>query len=504
VVELRAAREEFEGLGFDTLPLAPGTKNRPIVRAWQRQEPYRMWQIAPENANIALRSGGCAQAAFIDCDDKDNPATFTNIESYLAGLGYLLGDYPVIQTASGIGRHIYIAFEGGLPGNARNLSLEFGAGEFRYGPGAYVVAPPSIVGIARYALLEGDYRQLPRLSLAVILPILGNQDTVQERGPVGIPRRAKALLQGINLEKYRTRSEAEQAILVSLINAGFSFEEILQLFIFHPCAGKFSELRGKSEKKAMRWLRFSFEKAKEWAETHESERRQIAKSVRDWAEKRAWPGRTGSTDRAVFLAHTQIAYRAGRLTYAASARDLAELAGVSHPTASNATRRLCSDSYRLLALDIEAVADCAAIYRLENPGQSLPLPHSTEVRECKVMSSHDAFRFRGLGKSAAEVWEVLQHEPATERELAERTGRHKRTVVRALKRMSKLIDGATGEVVSMVENEGNTWRTLEVDLDFIASLIGTAGTGKQQRKKHKQERQCHRRALARGRNEKHA
>jgi len=92
---------------------------------------------------------------------------------------------------------------------------------------------------------------------------------------------------------------------------------------------------------------------------------------------------------------------------------------------------------------------------------------------------------------------VLQDRPTTEAELAVQTGRHKRTVVRALKRMSKLVDSTTGEVISMVENQGDTWHALAVDLDFIAALVGTAGAGNQQIEKHQRERRAHRLALAR-------
>src|SRR5690242_13855963 len=126
------AREMYTELGFDTLPLIGGSK-KPYVRAWQNRLPYRLWQNTPRGANIGIRGGGLANVAFIDCDE---PRTFATLTNWLAGLGYRGDSYPVVRTASGEGRHIYVTLEGFLSGDARDLSNEIGAGEFRYGAGA--------------------------------------------------------------------------------------------------------------------------------------------------------------------------------------------------------------------------------------------------------------------------------------------------------------------------------------------------------------------------------
>lgn len=121
------ARRQYDDLGFDTLPLI-GMSKKPYARAWQSRLPYRLWQNAPQDANIGIRGGGLANVAFIDCDEVQ---AFEIVTSYLAGLGYCGDSYPVVQTASGAGRHIYITLVGTLPGEARDLSKEVGAGEFR-------------------------------------------------------------------------------------------------------------------------------------------------------------------------------------------------------------------------------------------------------------------------------------------------------------------------------------------------------------------------------------
>src|SRR6187551_3992458 len=104
------ARMEYAEYGFDTLPLLPGSK-KAFPHSWQIRTPYRLWQNAPDGANIAIRGGGLAKVAMIDCDEL---RTFENITNWLSGLGYHAGDYPIVQTPSGAGRcHIYATFAGG-------------------------------------------------------------------------------------------------------------------------------------------------------------------------------------------------------------------------------------------------------------------------------------------------------------------------------------------------------------------------------------------------------
>ena len=487
---IRKAVKEYAELGFDTLPLKPGMKD-PLMNEWQRRESYRMWRVAPENANVGIRCGGDLRIAVWDCDEM---RAYENTQNLMFALGYDPGSYPIVSTPKRKLCHVYTTFLDDIPGNYRNFTDDFGLGEFRYGHGAYTAAPPSVItdgGV--YSLIDGDFRQLPKLTLSDVLPILRNQDTTLEPEKPKIPRKAVALLHGKYIENYASRSEAEQALIVSLVNSGHEFDRIASLFSSYPTAGKFKELYEKNPRNAMRWLRLSYDNAIEWAQTHESKARQIAQNNIAWANSRPWPGRTGSVDRAVYLAHANTAHKSGRIAYAASSRDLAELAGCTFATASRATHRL--RSMELLHLVTPAVADCANIYELRT---NLHTPSPRFVRKCVSLSNLDVFRWHGLGKSAAEMWEVLQEGPANIDELSMRTGRHVRTVKRALDRMTGLVDSITGEIIDMVEGDGKNWRALDVNLDYVAQLIGTAGYGKLQWEKHSKERRLHRWALTRG------
>ena len=492
---VNAARVMYDELGFDTLPLIPGDK-KAYPRAWQRRPVNRLWQNAPEGANIGIRGGGLADVAVIDCDE---PRTFETVTNWLAGLGYRGDSYPVVQTASGEGRHVYITLAGVLSGDWRVLSKEIGAGEFRFGAGSYVAAPPSAIKDGGgYFLISGDFSIRPALEVKDVLQILGNRETVIESKPT-LPRRAVAMLHGKGVESFSTRSHFDESLIASLINAGHTFESVLDLFESKPTSGKYHELKTeKGGKAALHYLRKSFTEAQKWTQAHESKARQIAQSAITWAESKAWQGRTGAVDRLIFIAHAETAYRAGRLTYAAACRDLAERAGIGFKTATRATWRLCDSG--LIIPDKKAVGDSANVYQLGGLDKLTHFLTFGELGKCVTMSAHDVFRFSGLGKSAGEVYAALQERPATVEELAEITGRHERTVKRVLERMAKLADPLTGEILPMVaSDDGETFRPLPVDLDRVAHAIGTAGMGERQRKEHAKDRRLHARNLERGR-----
>ena len=495
---IRAAVREYLDYGMDPIPLTPGTKDA-FLHNWQSKDPFRLWSLAPENANVGIRAGGDSQSAFLDCDEIKHPGTYVTIQSWLSGLGYLPDDYPLVRTPSIIGRHIYVRFAGGLAGDYRNFSPAIGSGEFRYGPGAYVAAPPSILQNGNgYVFIGGDLRQRPILALDDIKDILSNQELTPYHSYklITIPRRAKALLHGSNIEIYPSRSEAEQALIVTLINAGHDFNSILELFCSNPCAGKFAELRAKSERSAICWLRHSYDEAVKWAASHESKIRQELLNLIQWASVTPWPGRTGAVDRAVFLAHAMIAYNAGRLIYAASVRDLGVRAGVSRMTAARANHRLCKN--QLLEIEVPSTVDCANIFRMQINGHNVTLPHNRVIRECHVMSA-DAFRRKGLGKSSAEVWSALQYGPMTVKELVDVTGRCSKTIKRVLANMANLADTVTGELIPMVGVVGEKWYACDdVDLEHVAEVVRTTGMSERQREQHQQERRVHRRRLLKG------
>jgi len=489
----------YDELGFDTLPLIPGTK-KPFPKAWQSRSSFRLWKNAPIDANIGIRAGGPAKVAIIDCDEQK---TFEAISNYMTGLGYQPDGYPVVQTQSGTGRHIYSFFEGGLSGDWRLLSSQLGKGEFRFGMGSQVAAPPSVIqNGGEYKLIQGDFHILPRLSLKDVLPILGNQES-SSKPKRTFSRRAMALLQGKNAEIFKSHSEADQSLIASLINTGHSFQSVLELFESNLTSGKYKEIQQeKSNKAALHYLRKSYDEARIWTKAHESKARRFSQELIEWAISEPWHGRTGPIDRDTFIAVAQIVYKAGRFEIAASCRDVALEAKIGRTAAANSLKRLVN-IYKYLELIENSIGDCANIYCFNLENAKLGHFLTTGVlRECPSFANHDAFRKgkgkNGLGKSAGLVYQVLKNESLTLDELTERTGRDRRTVNYALERMSKLIDRKTGEILPLVTcDENGLWHSNEVDLDLVALIVGTAGASERQKRLHEKERRNHARLLQR-------
>jgi hypothetical protein len=490
VPSITAAPQYYADLGIDTLPLPPGSKQAG-VRAWQNRSPLELWQSAPKDSNIAIRCGGHANLAVIDCDDKNQQGTFYNVQSLMAGLGYMPGAYPVVKTTSGIGRHIYISLPEPIQGNHRHLSPELGAGEFRFGSGAYVVAPPSILE-KPYQLIYGDFRQLPELELVDIAKLI-HEPNYKNKPNSQISRTAWKLLKGEGLEMVKyDRSRFDQSLITSLVNNGFEFENILILFQSNVTSGKFKELFEKSPNRAIGYLEHSYKSAVEWSKVNISHGRKYAQKAIYWANSISWPGRTGAYDWAVYMAHCTIAWRSGKIEYAASVRELAELANISHMSASKANHRLIELGF--ITQTEGSIAHYSNRYKLENIFENSTSIHLDNIEK---YVSHDVFYYFALGKSCEQIWFQLQRKPQTIEELVIITGRSKITIIKWLHKMANtILDIRTDEIISMVCEKDGVWRVKKgVNLDYIAELLNVKGIGDARKRKHQQQRNKHKNDL---------
>lgn len=502
-------RAQFVELGYDCIPLKPLSKV-PLVKGWPVVTPMQQWNHAPNDSNIGLRAGG--GKAFIDCDDKNQPGTFANITNWLDGLGYNQGSYPIIQTPSGIGRHVYVNFSGALLGNSRNLARDMGAGEFRFNHGAYVAAPPSVIeGGKRYEIIEGDLTRLPTLDIHDLAELINLNETPAKPTPtLRMSNLARALAKGQAVKQYDSRSQAEAALVLSLINSGYDFEMIKRVFDTQPCYGHYAEKRtNKSQQEAERWLRLTYKSALEYQSQNESRARRTIRELQERAELTAWPH---ATDKGVYLAHLTLASNAGKLEYHAASRDLALEAGVSRPTATNATKRLRKAG--LVQLVTPGTVLLANRYSLvdnllpypknqEREGMVKGCPVSQVMRDGKVLDlnkieNQDAFRNgrHRLGRRAGQIYKLLFIEPLTETEIASRIGTHVKTVRRALRKMSGFVDYKTGEILSMVSvDENQRWVSNIVDFDLIEAILGTRGATAKQKAEYQKERRMQARKL---------
>jgi len=494
-----SAKKYYADLGFDTLPLLAGSKVC-HVKNWQIKSPEEAWRHAPSDSNIGIRCGGARHLAVIDCDDKNQPGTFHNVINYFVRLGFDVSTLLIVQTASGIGRHIYFTLSGYIPGNSSKLSPQIGSGEFRYGKGAYVVVPPSVIeGYGEYSWLQGDVSNLPVIEYSFIAGLLDHPNTVdveketrKDTGYTNFTRNQKSMLYGIGVDKYKSKSEFEYALIVSLVNKDRDWNEIVDIFDRYPCGGKFSKINSKNRKQACHYLKRSYDKAFHWAKTNTSIGRQRALDAEAWAMARPWPGRTGAYDRDAYLAHIHIAKTSGKIIYHASCRTVSEQSNMPRATAARATKRLVDAGY--LEIIHPDIGKRATEYRLVI---SETLPHPPVVRKCLISNiEHDVFCRKGLGKSSKLIWEVLSEGPKTPKELEIETGRKLPTIRKWLKKMNGLFDGKS-EKPMVYESEGKWYRNQDISLERISEFLEVNGLMEKRKKRHQEERAIHNSAFMR-------
>jgi hypothetical protein len=467
------------------IPIIEGTK-RPACkwRQWQQHGPTPR-QLAelfnPPGRTVGVICGAPSQNLFIlDCDNRralddaiyrlDIPETWI-IETPRGGHIYLRSPFPI------------------KTGVAEGMDIK--------AQGSYVLAPGAMhpSGI-RYAWLTkpGRIHTIRNLEELDWLDL----EAAPSR-PEGMPLRAWNLLTGkANAPHDNSKSAAEYAAVCSLVRHGWSYARIVTLFESHAPPDGHYQTRRTDEYKT-EWIQNAYKKACRLVQSTDSPELRIIRQQRTWAIGRAWPGQTGSTDRATYFAHLSIAERSGQLTYGASERELAELAGIHRLTARVASSRLVTQ--HLVDRNERSAQPAPHRWTLRNV---VRLAHSIENPNVLEWTngttySHDAFRWQGLGKAAAQIFELLQGTPegATLYEIAKATGRHPGTVSRILDRMHR----KPLEMVMPGELKGRavSWMLApNVDLDEIAHRLETTGLGRIQKDRHAQERAKHQRRLKAG------
>lgn len=475
-IPLQIIASDYASHGLGVYPALPQSKEPAgSWRAFQWQPPSESEREALFSINCNLNIGvicGAASGnlAALDCE---TPRAFEEQLRHVERAGY--GETWTV--GSNRGGHIYLR----LPVTVKPIG-KVNDVEVR-SQGQFILLPPSqhpngpfyeFINRPQEIIQVGSLSELDWLPLEAA-------STVHE---LPLPRKARQLLVGYSSQRFQSRSEAEQAIMTVLVNASFTFNQILSLFEIYPAAGKFTQIRQQEGLvRAVGWLRTCFDAARNFCAT-ESPARLLAREALAQAQATPWPGRTGSTDRAIFCAHATLACRSGREIYHASSRDLAEIAACQRRTASNASRRLGAKN--LVELISHANSLYASRYRLTAPSlkvsENAPLP--THLREGVVQTSSfllpDAFRGRSLGKSAYEVITTLNGGFSSVLELERKTGRHPQTVRAALRKL--LLFG-------FVRRVGRKWQGSTIaEIEERTAALGMAGALDRQKEKHRAER----------------
>lgn len=497
--------QDYFTYGYNPIPLLPGTKKVNTPNWFD--DIQALWNNPPAGFNIGLQMGHNGLCV-IDADDKNVAGSTERIQEWLVSKGYTR--LVIIRTPSG-GHHFYFRLMEPLPAHRHvaNLKPAFGAGELRFGPHAYVATVPSIIDGKRYELIEGDRRSLPFLKREDALELVNLADEEMVRPPV-MPKESPDVTKRVPawvLDKLQNppakgkRSEVDASILLALYGQGRDEDDAWAIVQQHAGLGsKFIE-RG--------WDYFhrTWEAAARASETDSPTREKISE-LRDWAINAAWNGKGGATDRKVFDAILELAYRAGRLTgLACAVRDLSLLAGVGIGTVSNSLKRLEARGFIRKAMENEGVYASRYDIIAQIDNENCQYVNTPTVKKCSVIDtftntkSHDLFSRYGLGTAAAEIWAFLKtgsYQPDgkdgyTVSEIVQKTGRSRNTVRRVLYWMARLADPMTGEVMAV--DIQKRWFAQDPNLDRIAAAVGLAGRSSRRALQYEKDRMYHKRVF---------
>jgi len=395
------ARALFER-GANVIPLLTRSKE-PAGRwahwathpqAWDDVE--RLFTQAGPEANIAALGGIHSAAvaddwgylALLDCDSGES------LDMMRALVRAQLGADPLVSL-SARGGHIWLR----TPQPVR--SARWPGGELR-GYRAYVVAPGSIHPSGTRYKWANDGAEIVRCDKP--LPGIPWQYVQRDR----IPRLAAAIMRGDErvLKRYATRSEVDWALILSLVNAGASFERVRACYI----ASRHQKHLDPQARDFEKRLLAEYLRAKEQGDRADyTQAKEMAERVKAWALSAEFKGtspRAREVDRRVLLAHCDRAIKAGKSEWHLSLRDVEQAAQVTLMTAHRATQRLINAG--LLKRKRGFVGECAQTYiwgkRVPKVEHLLTLGGSVSkcstVRTQPDYASHPVFEHCGRGGNA--------------------------------------------------------------------------------------------------------
>jgi hypothetical protein len=437
--------------------------------------------------------------------DGDSDISVTNVRNGLAGLGLSL---PQVETVSG-GRHWYLLVKDAPKDfNWARLNQNIGPGELRV-RNAFVVAPCSQINGRRYQFVQGDPETVGKLrpvhwaDLKFLLPQATSSATVSYDAPPirllwrPMPDKARELLadlvnalKGINICGYASRSEAEAAVVMMLILAGWTLQEIEQTFEAKLPA----HYANKGKRGRQKYLYLTYRKAL-MRLASEPERAKIA-DLYSQAKIWPWPRRGGDLECAVYLGVLAIGWQCGSFEVGASLRCLAEYAAATPPGVSYTLQRLENGGY--LRKVSPHTATQAAVWRIEpRPLQYFNTNHNTtniHGNMNKGPNSSDerviaeAEIWSAIGRSCRLVFEHLAHgQILSVQELTRRTRKNRKTVRSAL---AKLADHDLAFAVEFAScNRPTGWSRGTRSLAEVAEDLNAEAAAERRRESHQQERE---------------
>ena len=514
----------YQKNGFIPFPLASFSKKPPKGSNLNTIDKYHHFE---EKSNIGLYPGGTNGHVVIDADEqKSMRAT----ERELLGLG-LHESITIVQTPRRGLYHYWLRVLDVPPWVKAfyNLPEEIGRGEIRLHKKAYVLAPGSVLPEGSYRFVQGGIEEfvcqpivkwsdltwlLPKqshyfqdivepLHLAVrliyrpnpaVLMLFDQPEIKHTKFPgerISVPKinydtglpviwEKNPETGEVTYNNYRTRSEAEQAIIFNLILAGWSFFEIQAKFDEEK-PGHYAEYRDKE-----RYLIVSYNNA--ISEMMRWDIRNELAFAYKYVNNSPWPGSVGDYNQKVLLAILAKAWQFRTFQPKVSLREIGEHAGINREdTISKVTKRLFSEGlinilftdrfetnqYDLTNL-IESVNKCNITHS--------PYPQGSNVSVIDTFSwqTADLWSRSMLGGSAKMVYTHLSDKPKKIVELMRLTGKCRNTVKTALRKLAPY---------KLAIEDERCWIRGDRSVESVAEELGSKQLAKRRQREHQRDRE---------------
>lgn len=297
------------------------------------------------------------------------------------------------------------------------------------------------------------------------------------------------LSEGDTQRDYWTRSESIQAIVLGLVVAGLTVDEVFGALMNPKNVGG-RKIQGMTPATARRYVEHSYQKATSYLARQAEDRSREMAEIRRFAaftETIEWKGTSGATDHTVMQCLIHTALVRGSRTLGMAARTLAENAGIRRVTASKSLSRL--EDRGLIERVLRAQGGKAARWRLVLQSDASQTHQGGCVKTGSIPQPYlpEAFFWRGgLGHNAQRIYIYLKETgPSSIVSIAKLLRIDATTVSRKLKDLEA--HGLTRFDASV-----RLWSSVDGNLDLIAEELGVAGRRAAQIDLHKAERVGHR------------
>jgi len=464
-----------------------------------------------QDSNIGLLAGSPNGLRIVDSDsiEADNA-----VSNKLEGMG-LLNRTTIVETPKRGLNHFYLRIPIipiGLK-SRYNLPKELGEGEFRLSEPSYVAAYPSKLPEGHYKIKRGGIEkfltqpEIAWIDINWLLPDINinlESETEISRLPVRLNYRPSSPIQELhsflrNAEKgsripkidcstgeiiknefYKSRSEAEAAIVFSLILLGWDYYQIKSEFDcempghYMECRNRDSYLKGTYYNAIQRII-------------DDEKRNNIANAYR-YTKLIPWPGRGGDFEQRAIMAIIAKAYQFGTYKPKISFREISEHGGMSTSGAKSAVKRLkksgelkqiLSKAYDPSQFEITPfINKCQKSNN--NPSCVKNMTNGSYLTPVSWQESEIWSRGK-LGGSSKLVYIHLDEEkPKSVSDLKKLTGKWPNTVKNCLR--NKL------EPYGLVKEIHNGWIRGERNIQEVAEELKTKYRAEKKINKHREER----------------